>query len=321
MPDAGRMDLRLLRYFVACVENKTMHAAARVAHVSQPALSKAINNLELELGVALLDRQPRGVTPTPYGLALFRYAKMIDSEMRRAVAEIDAMRGMTRGTIVIGIIPTMTTVVGDVARSVIAAHPGLKLNLHVAFSAELGPGLRNGELDLAVLLLPGDTPPMGFVVEPLVRAGPVVVARAGHPLATGRRLSPEELLRYPWMIPEYPPSHRAIVQRAFIDAGVPPPLPAIEVSTAIFFDHLIQNSDLVTVVPATLLNAWGAYKDVVALETDLEFPHEQVGLAFRENTTLLPGARVVVDLLRRRCATLPGTVIASGPKARDAAPR
>ncbi len=81
------MDLRLLRYFVACVENRTMHAASRAVNVSQPALSKAIANLEDQLGVALLDRQPRGVTPTPYGQTLFRYAKMIDSEMRRAVAQ------------------------------------------------------------------------------------------------------------------------------------------------------------------------------------------------------------------------------------------
>src|ERR1700760_4817973 len=120
------MDVRILRYFVACVESRTMHAAAQAVHVSQPALSKAIANLEHELGVALLDRHPRGVAPTPYGDTLFRYAKMIDSEMRRAVAEIDAQRGMTRGTIVIGVIPTMSALMGKVAQTVMVRHPGLK---------------------------------------------------------------------------------------------------------------------------------------------------------------------------------------------------
>ena len=103
------MDLRLLRYFIACVEHKTMHSAADAVSVSQPALSKAIRSLEAELGVILLDREPRGVVPTPFGDTLFRYAKMIDAEMRRAVFEIDAMRGVTRGTVVVGVIPTMST--------------------------------------------------------------------------------------------------------------------------------------------------------------------------------------------------------------------
>ncbi len=94
------MDLRLLRYFIACVEQKTIHAAAEAVHVSQPALSKAIHNLETDLGVTLLDRLPRGVVPTPFGETLFRYAKMMDNEMRRVLAEMDAMKGVTRGTII-----------------------------------------------------------------------------------------------------------------------------------------------------------------------------------------------------------------------------
>jgi DNA-binding transcriptional LysR family regulator len=300
------MDLRLLRYFVACVENRTMHAAARAVHVSQPALSKAIANLEGELGVQLLDRQPRGVTPTPYGETLFRYAKMIDSEMRRAVAELDAMRGMTRGTIVVGVIPTMTEIMGEVALEVMAAHPGLRLKLRVAFSAELRPALLDGEIDFALLLLPGEGAPPGLAFEPLLRTGPVVAVRAGHPLAHGAKLSLPELASFPWLIPDYPASHREIVSRAFIDAGLPAPRTAVEVSTVIFFDRLVRESDLVTVVPATLFTARGVDRGLVTLDTDFDFPPEKVGLAFRENSTLLPGARVVVGLIRTLCLKIAG---------------
>jgi len=61
------MDMRLLRYFVACVECKNMHAAAETVHVSQHALSKAIAELEAEIGEKLLDRLPRDVHPRAYG--------------------------------------------------------------------------------------------------------------------------------------------------------------------------------------------------------------------------------------------------------------
>lgn len=300
------MDFRVLRYFMACVENKTMHAAAAAVHVSQPALSKAINGLEAELGVPLLDRRPRGVEPTRFGEVLFRYAKMIDSDLRRAVAEIDAMRGLTRGTIVIGVIPTMSAVMGEVARQVMEVLPGLRLKLKIAFSAELTAALLDGELDTALVLLPADSGPLGLGFEPLVQTGPRLAVRPEHPLAGRDDLSLADLASYPWLIPDYPPSHREIINRAFLDAGMPPPQSAIDVSTVILFDTVVQNTDLITVVPSTLLTA--RQSNLTALNVDFTFPPEQVGLAYRQHSSLLPGARAVMQLVRDACATLPGAI-------------
>ena len=301
------MDLRLLRYFMACVENRTMHAAAQVVHISQPALSKAIADLEATLGVPLLERRPRGVAPTSYGETLFRYAKLIDSDVRRAAAEIEAMRGTTRGTIVIGVIPTTTALMGDVAHRVLAQHPGLRLKLRVAFSSELASALLEGELDFALLLLPEGQSPPGLAFEPLIATSPVVVVRKGHPLAAGPRCSLAELSRFPWLIPDYPASHKASVHRAYLDAGLPPPEAAVSVSTAVFFDGMILGSDLVSVVPSALLGA-RRRSDLVALDTDFVFPPEQVGLAFREHSVRLPGATAVMGMIRARCAAMDGTL-------------
>lgn len=305
------MDLRLLRYFVACVEHKTMHAAAAASHVSQPALSKAINTLETRLGVRLLDRQPRGVVPTPYGQSLFRYAKLIDSEVRRAVAEIDAMRGMTRGTVVVGVIPTMCALMADVAHEILSTHPGLKLKLRVGFSAELTAALREGEVDIALLLPAPDASPVGIAFDALLQTEPLVVVRQQHPLASARAVSLHDLAAFPWLIPDYPTTHRAIINRAFLDAGVAPPASVIDVSTVVFFDSLIRQTDLVTIAPAALLRKPETGAQLVALHIDLNFPKEEVGMAYRENSTMLPGARVVIDLMRARCAQLPGPVSAS----------
>ena len=282
-----------------------MHAAAAAVHVSQPALSKAISNLETGLGVRLLDRQPRGVVPTPYGDALFRYAKMIDSEMRRAVAEIDAMRGMTRGTIVIGVIPTMCSMMANVAGEVLGAHPGLKLQLRVGFSAELTAALREGEVDIAMLLPPPEGALTGLTFDPLMRTGPVIAVREGHPLTGRAALSLGDLANFPWAIPDYPSSHRRIVNQVFLDAGLPPPVSVIDVSTVVFFASLIRQTDLVTIAPAALINTLERGERLVALDIDFRFPEETVGIAYRENTTLLPGARVVIDLARDHCARMP----------------
>jgi DNA-binding transcriptional LysR family regulator len=302
------VDLRLLRYFIACVEHKTMHSAAAAVSVSQPALSKAIRSLEAELGVMLLDREPRGVVPTPFGDALFRYAKMIDAEMRRAVFEIDAMRGVTRGTVVVGVIPTMCGTMANVGRLVLSRYPGLRLILRVAFSTELAPALLEGELDVALLLKPLDSSQVGITFDPLLLTRPVLVAREGHPLTGRENISVQELAGYPWMMPQFPQAHRLVINQTFMDAGVPPPVPAINVSTAIFFDALIRQTDMVTVVPSTLLSNGEKALGLEALRTNFPFPDEAVGIAYRQNSTLLPGARTVIELMRECCAESPGYI-------------
>jgi DNA-binding transcriptional LysR family regulator len=296
------MDVRLLRYFVACVENKSMHAAAEVLHVSQPALSKAVHQLEAELGAPLLERRPRGVVPTPYGETLLRYAKMIDTELRRATAEIDAMRGATKGKINVGAVPTMIAPMTRAAREILVAHPGLKLEIRAAFSKELTTALLDGELDLAMILIPEGGAPPGLAFEPLRRTNPVIVARAQHPLASRQSLTLEDLSAYPWLAATYPSTHWRILSRVFLDAGVPPPQPAMEVSTVVFFAPLIRETDLLTIMPRSILSESPEGSGLVALPFELPFPPEQIVLGYRENSYLLPGAKIVMQHLKAVCA-------------------
>lgn len=292
------MNLRLLHYFVACVDHKTMHAAAEAVHISQPALSKAIHSLEEELSVRLLDRQPRGVVPTPFGETLYRYAKTINSDMRRALAELDAMRGATSGTIEIGLLPSMCASVGAVAARIMAERRGLIIKLHAALPAELSKSLLSGNIDIAITLFPGNTPPFGIDFSPLVVSRPVLAVRHGHPLAAAGAPTLQALCEFPWLIPDFPPSHREVVQNRFLEAGVIPPSTTLGVSSIVFFENLIRETDMITIAPSTfMIGADGRQDRLAALDVDFNFPVEQVGIAWRQASTLLPGTRVVMDML------------------------
>ena len=96
------MDLRQLRYFLATVESRSFGKAAEKLHVTQPALSKAVRRLELSLGVRLLDRLPRGVSPTIYGEALAAHADLIEGEIARARDAIFALKDGNTGRVVVG---------------------------------------------------------------------------------------------------------------------------------------------------------------------------------------------------------------------------
>ena len=91
------MHLRYLRYFVAVGETRNLSRAAAQLHVAQPALSRQIRDLERELGVELLERHPKGVTPTPAGEALIHGAPRILANTAIALERAEATAAGRRG--------------------------------------------------------------------------------------------------------------------------------------------------------------------------------------------------------------------------------
>src|SRR5215470_19579020 len=97
-----RLKLRDLDILLAVVETGSMGKAAKRLNTSQPAVSKAVVELEDALGVRLVDRSRRGVVPTPYGLALSKRSVAIFNDLRQGVQDIDFLADPTRGEIRIG---------------------------------------------------------------------------------------------------------------------------------------------------------------------------------------------------------------------------
>src|SRR5436853_4895626 len=96
------LHLRYLRYFVAVGETRNLSRAAAQLHVAQPALSRQIRDLERELGVELLQRHPKGVTPTPAGEALIHGAPRILANTAIALERAEATAAGRRGRVVLG---------------------------------------------------------------------------------------------------------------------------------------------------------------------------------------------------------------------------
>ena len=106
MADTARIERRLklndLRVLLSVVEAGSMHKAAERLATSQPAISRAIGDLEHALGVRLLDRTPSGVKPTPYGHALMKRGLAAFDELRQGVKDIEFLTDPTSGELRIG---------------------------------------------------------------------------------------------------------------------------------------------------------------------------------------------------------------------------
>ncbi|WP_230194673.1 LysR family transcriptional regulator [Streptomyces coriariae] len=189
------MELRTLRYFVAVAEELHFGRAATRLHMSQPPLSRAIKQLETEVGAPLLTRSPVGVTLTPVGAVLLDEARALLDQADRLRVRVSAAAGLA--TLTVGILGDST----DPGATRLAAayrrrYPGIDIRIRDTDLTDPTCGLRAGLVDVALTRAPFDE--TALTVREL-RTDPVgVVLRAGDPLARRDRLQLADLGERHW---------------------------------------------------------------------------------------------------------------------------
>ena len=191
------MKLHQLRILLAVAQHGSIHEASRSLHVSQPALSKAIAELERELGVTLMSRSVRGVSLTAYGLALVKRASVVEQELRHALEDIEAIRGHAEAGS-ISASPRWPRA-GRCPRPWRPSASASPMSTCVPSScAPADPGgLREGRLDLGLISTNSGPGTGAFQWEPLFAVGMSLAVRPGHPLRRASRLRP--LLDADWL--------------------------------------------------------------------------------------------------------------------------
>ncbi|GAB3451969.1 LysR family transcriptional regulator [Actinophytocola sediminis] len=189
------MELRTLRYFVAVAEELHFGRAAGRLHMSQPPLSRAIKQLETEVGAALLHRSPAGVTLTPVGAVLLDEARALLDHADRARLRVATAAGVA--SITVGILGDSAD--PDVVRLADAyrrEHPHAEIHIRETDLTDPTCGLRAGAVDIALTRGPFDE--TGLAVREL-RADPVgALLRADDPLANHQRLTLADLADRRW---------------------------------------------------------------------------------------------------------------------------
>ncbi|WP_226550722.1 hydrogen peroxide-inducible genes activator [Celeribacter naphthalenivorans] len=159
------LTLRQMTYFVALAERRSFSAAAEAVHVTQPALSQQIKEMEASLGTQLVERLPRDIRLTRAGQVVLERCHEILALTRNLEAEIRLSKGLT-GRLTLGVIPTIAPYLLPRALTRIkAAALDLDMRVREAQTAELIAMVAAGQLDAAVIALPYDT--LGLMAEPL----------------------------------------------------------------------------------------------------------------------------------------------------------
>lgn len=183
------VELQQLRYVVAIAEERNFTRAAERCFVVQSALSHQVKALERELGAALFVRSSRRVELTPAGEAFLVEARASLAAAERAVVVAAEATGQVRGSLSLGVIPTVTAVdVPDAVANFHTTYPHVDLTLRTGGSDEFMADISTGRLDVAFLGLDDTAPPNGVASRELTRGRLVAVLPAGHALASRRQL-------------------------------------------------------------------------------------------------------------------------------------
>ena len=192
------MELRVLRYFLAVAEEGGFSRAAERLHVSQPALSQQIAQLEDEIGGRLFVRAARRIEPTDKALLLLRRAREILDLAERTQGELKATAAEElSGTIVVG--AGETPAFGFIAQAFAELrrkHPGLSLQVISGNGEDISERLRAGSIDLGLFIGPSRYEGFDFLGLPFIHKWGLAL-RADDPLARKKSVSPKDLLGIP----------------------------------------------------------------------------------------------------------------------------
>lgn len=195
--------LHLLHRFLVVAQEGSLHAAAARLGVTQPALTKSIQTLEDEYGLALFDRHAKGVSLTTYGRKLMAHIKVIDRELLLADAELNFLQSGKSGMLNIGAGQTWSAVfLPPILVKLQKNFPEVHVNIWSGSTQGLLQHLLDGDIDVMIggLLRESEDIPPHFTRKPLIPFRRNIVSRSGHPLQTQQTITATMLAGYPWVM-------------------------------------------------------------------------------------------------------------------------
>lgn len=272
----GRLKLRHLVVLSMIAEHGTLSRSAEHLHVTQPVVTRALQELESILGVALFDRGPRGMTPTVYGRVFVDQARTIVGQVRQAGRQISELADARSGTVRVG-----THLAGSnllLPRTIMrfkADRPRLTVVVREATPDVLLAALRAGDLDLTI----GRITPVAeglAVQQTTLYDEPIrLVTRPGHPAQELVDPTIADLLEYPWILPVEQTALRFELEHAFERAGLPLPQDRVECTLILTLRTLIVESDFIAALPAHVAQA---DPSLALLSCELESLRRPVGV-------------------------------------------
>jgi len=255
------MDLKQLEYFVAVVDLGGFSRASRLLGIAQPAISRQVRSLEVELRQTLLRRNGRGALPTEAGKRLLDHARSILQQVERARREVDEVKGAPVGHVVIGLPPTLAlALTATIVREFRRRYPRASVSIVEGLSVHIHEWVVVGRADVGLLYNP--VPSAAVEIRPLLDENLCLVSRRG----TRRQASSvklRDLPAYPLIVPSRPNAIRALIDARLATLGARPQV-ALEIDAIGAILELVAEGHGHAVLSRRAVEASGVRRQLVA---------------------------------------------------------
>ena len=297
--------LSQLHNFAAVVEAGAVRQAARALNLSQSSVTKSIQQLESELGVALLHRGAHGVAPTDAGKALLARAKSIEAQLRHARSDVEAIQGANVGEIRISASPSVA--MGLLPRAIIAfqrTHPKVSFQIVEGVYPDVLPAIRTGDIDLAICLVPGLPRDETLNFTSLVKDRLVPAMRADHPLIGKRKLRLADLLKLDWIIYRGSRTGLDVFEQTFLTNKLEPPKSTVACTSFACALALVESGNYVTLVPSQIFSGEHRLPSIAPIMLDSPMQPWQVAVISRAQFELSAACEAFVAELKKVAARI-----------------
>lgn len=294
-----KLRLRHLELIAAIYDFGGILKASQQMNLTQPAVTKSLQDIEETLGLKLFVRSSRGLQPTHYGDVFVRHAKSVLAQLRHSAEELQNLSQGFGGHVTVGTL--LAASAGLLPQAIIALkneRPNVAVTVFDGTYDVLIPRLRMGDLDLVLGRLPDGPQSEALAYEEFYAEPTCLVTRKEHPLAGRTRLKLEDIVDEAWLLP-VPESHlRRQVERVFAEAKLHLPKNIIESVSALTNRVLLEGSDLVGVMPYHVVRNEVRQGTLVTLPIQLPGTESPVGAMMRAPSDLRPSAAALLDCLR-----------------------
>ncbi|MBS9778301.1 MAG: LysR family transcriptional regulator [Gammaproteobacteria bacterium] len=288
-----------LRMIIALEEHGTILNAANVMGLSQPAITKRLQDLEKDLGITLFHRMSRGVEPTPYGEIIIKHAHIILNQLRNAEGEVSDLSAGLGGRLRIGIpVAASTNLVADAIVELLERRKNVQVTLVEDYNIRLIPSLKRGNLDLIVGRLPKKSQYDDINIEGFYKESLQAVVRQDHPLADVSNVSVKDLLKWNWLMPPQDSIMYSQIESFFRKHGQKMPEASIYSLSHAGSLRVLQHQELIAAFPKESITDDVKTGRVKVLDVDLSEEATEIGIITRNSGFNSPAAEMFMDIIR-----------------------
>ena len=265
------LTFRQIQIVAMIMETRSISAAAERLHVSQPALTKALQVLEDEIGARVFDRGAGGISPTAFGHSILRHAGEVRSGLNKIKREMELLRNSDVGTLTIGAGLYSTELwLGKAVAKIMLEQPKQKFEITQNDWLSVMQMVRDQRIEIGLASIAHAAMDPAFKTELLKEVRLHFICRAGHPLDNGRDPTIDDLRRYPYVgvvMSKRQADHFGGNAGKFgeIDPQSGILVPAIETASVAVINQIVIDTDAIGLAPEPLLENMVAQGKIVAL--------------------------------------------------------